>query len=148
MHNIRHIHVNTSKRTYWPKYMTYLAWQGTHAVLWLSGMVWASEMFQYLQWQQFAMFWQFHMKYSNSEVMITTLLHTTTASHPKEFWSHALYIYIYVCACACVCVCVYICTHAQLFSLKIKLFSHSSNTSSSMHETSYNKTFQYETTDY
>lgn len=131
MHNIRHIHVNTSKRTYWPKYMTYLAWQGTHAVLWLSGMVWASEMFQYLKWQEFATFRQFHMKYSNSEAMIMILLHTTTASHPKEFLSHATHTH----------------THT-IFFLKIKLFSHSSNASSSKHETSYNKTFQYETTDY
>jgi len=32
------------------------------------------------------------MKYSNSEVMIMILLHTTTASHPKEFCSHAVYL--------------------------------------------------------
>lgn len=138
MHNIRHIHVNTSKGTYWPKYtestyneqglMTYLAWQGTHAVLRLSGMVWASEMLPYLKLQQFVTFRQFHTKYSNSEVMIMILLHTTAASLPKEFCSHAVY--------------------SHNFFLKIKLFTHSSNAPSSMHETSYDKTFQYETTDY
>jgi len=73
--------------------MTYLAWQRTHTVLRLSGMVWASEMFPYLKRQQFATFKQFHTKYSNSEVMITIILHTTTASHPKEFCSHAVYLY-------------------------------------------------------